>query len=115
MHNIIRQLKNNISELIQEQKEKFGIKLMSIGANMYFTKDNNLSHNNTVLKNAINNDTLIGSFADSGGHIHGDISPMNRYDTQSIINVLRHRQLFDHNVETSSTDIVSGYKDTWKY
>ncbi len=115
MHSIIKQLKNNILELTQEQKEQLGIELMSIGANLYFTKDNDLSHNNIVLKNAINNDTLVGSFADSGGYIHGDISPMNRYDTQSVINVLRHKQLLNHNVETSSTDTISEYKDTWKY
>lgn len=112
---IINTVTQYIKDLSQDQKEKLGIELLSIGANLYFTKDGNLKHNNSVLKNAINNDTLIGSFADSGGYIHGDISPMNSYDTQSVINVLRHKLLMKHTDATSSTDVVNEYKDKWKY
>ena len=70
MLNTLRELKNNISELTQEQKEKLGIELMAIGADLYFTRDNDLGHNNHRLKDAINRDTILGSFADSGGYIY---------------------------------------------
>lgn len=90
MLNTLRELKNNISGLTQEQKEKLGIELMAIGADLYFTTDNDLGHNNHKLKDAINRDTLLGSFADSCGYIHSNMEPMCQYDTQSVINVLRH-------------------------
>lgn len=112
---IINTIQQYVKDLTQEQKEKLGIELLSLGVNLYFTKDGDIRHNNIVLKNAINHNTLIGSFADSGGYIHGDISPMNQYDTQSVINILRHKLLLKHTDATSSTDVINEYKDKWKY
>lgn len=115
MLNTLRELKNNISGLTQEQKEKLGIELMAIGADLYFTTDNDLGHNNHKLKDAINRDTLLGSFADSCGYIHSNMEPMCQYDTQSVINVLRRRHLTKYSQHNSPTDMEAYYKEVWKY
>ena len=89
-------------------KRSLGIKLLSIGAKLVFSSDDDRDK----LKHTINADTWIGAMSESGGHLLADVQPMNEYDTQSVINVLKHSKL-DAEVDSSSKKIQY-YKEEWK-
>lgn len=95
-------------------KFKFGVKLMSWGSKLVFSSD----ENRDKFKDAINRNTLLGSFADSGGHLAGCIQPMCEYDTQSVINVLNQQLMFKTAVafdDIVTTEKEEYYKENWKY
>jgi hypothetical protein len=59
----------------------------------------------------VNADTWVGAMSESGGHLLGDVQPMNEYDTQSVINVLKHGNL-GARVDSLSKKIQC-YKEEW--
>jgi hypothetical protein len=90
-----------------------GVKLMSLGAKLCL----NSAEDKERFKQAINRNTTIGSLADSGDHLRGSIQPMNDYDTQSVINVLKQEllikdQLVFNGVDTSKKETY--YKEVWR-
>lgn len=75
----------------------------------------NSAEDKEKFKQAINRNTTIGSFVDSGDHLRGVISPMCDYDTQSVINVIGQGLLnLDLNVKSHVSERVEYYKDEWK-
>lgn len=90
-----------------------GVKLMSWGAKLCL----NSFEDKEKFKQAINRNTTIGSYADSGDHLRGVINPMCDYDTDSVINVLKQellieKQLAFNGVNTSEKETY--YKESWK-
>lgn len=90
-----------------------GVKLMSWGAKLCL----NSFEDKEKFKQAINRNTTIGSYADSGDHLRGIINPMCDYDTDSVINVLKQellieKQLAFNGVNTSEKETY--YKESWK-
>lgn len=86
---------------------------MSLGAKLCL----NSAEDKERFKQAINRNTTIGSLADSGDYLRGLIQPMNDYDTQSVINVLKQEllikdQLASNDVDTSKKETY--YKEVWK-
>ena len=64
-------------------------------------------------KRKINYETVLGSYADSGGYIHGNMTPMNDYDTVSVINVLRNFNDFDLETNEFQTEKENYYTEKW--
>lgn len=62
-------------------KSRLGAALIKLGAKLYFDSEKKRD----LFKHSVNNETVIGSYAESGGYIHGQFNPMNDYDTQSVI------------------------------
>jgi hypothetical protein len=94
-------------------KYKLGVKLMSLGAKMCLNSD----EDKEKFKDAININTTIGSYADSGDHLRGAISPMNDYDTQSVVNVLKQNLLIEKQLAFNGckvTDKSSYYSEKWR-
>ena len=91
-------------------KSDFGAALIKLGAKLYFDGCNSKLEN---LKDAINTETTIGSYADSGDHIRSFVQPMCEYDTQSVICVLKFGS-FAESVNVKYSERVRYYKDTWK-
>ena len=90
-----------------------GVKLMGLGAKLCLNSDEDKER----FKQSINRNTTIGSLADSGDHLRGSIQPMNDYDTQSVINVLKQEllikdQLTFNGADTSKKETY--YKEVWK-
>lgn len=68
-------------------------------------------------KNSININTTVGSYADSGDYLRGEIQPMNDYDTQSVINVLKQELLIEDQLAFNGCKVSekkSYYKEAWK-
>ena len=94
-------------------KYRLGVKLMSWGAKLCL----NSAEDKEKFKQAINRNTTIGSFADSGDHLRGQINPMCDYDTDSVVNVLKQellieKQLAFNGYKTSVKETY--YKESWK-
>jgi len=94
-------------------KYNLGVKLMSWGAKLCLNSD----EDKEKLKQAINRNTTIGSYADSGDYLRGHINPMCDYDTDSVVNVLKQellieKQLAFNGVDTSEKETY--YKESWK-
>ncbi len=94
-------------------KYNLGVKLMSWGSKLCL----NSAEDKEKFKQAINRNTTIGSFADSGDHLRGHIQPMNDYDTDSVVNVLKQellieKQLAFNDCNTSVKETY--YKELWK-
>lgn len=86
---------------------------MSWGAKLCF----NSPEDKEKFKQEINRNTTIGSYADSGDHLRGTISPMCDYDTDSVINVLKQELLIEkqfafNDVDTSKKETY--YNEVWK-
>lgn len=86
---------------------------MSLGAKLCL----NSTEDKEKFKQAINRNTTIGSYADSGDYLRGAINPMCDYDTDSVINVLKRellveKQLAFNGVDTSKKETY--YKEVWK-
>lgn len=67
-------------------------------------------------KDAINRNTTLGSHIESGDHLRGVISPMCDYDTQSVINTLKHELLVNGDVDFSGENTskkIKYYKEEW--
>lgn len=88
-------------------KSRFGAALIELGANLYFKDDEQTQK----LKRAINENTTIGSYAESGDHIRGHVKPMCDYDTQSVVNVLRQGKFCENASETSKRE--AWYSESW--
>ena len=91
---------------------KFGVKLMGIGARLCLDSD----INRDLFKDAINRNTAVGSYVDSGDHVKGMVSPMCEYDTQSVINVLSLELLFNDDVAfcgIKTSKKAGYYKEDW--
>lgn len=90
-----------------------GVKLMSFGASLCL----NSAEDKEKFKQAINRNTTIGSFADSGDHLRGEINPMCDYDTDSVINVLKQELLIKEQLAFNNTDTSvkeAYYREVWK-
>lgn len=90
-----------------------GVKLMGLGAKMCL----NSTEDKERFKQAINRNTTIGSLADSGDHLRGEISPMCDYDTDSVINVLKQELLIESQLAFNGVDTSvkeTYYKEVWK-
>ena len=85
-----------------------GIELMAKGAKLFFASESERDE----LKEAINHETYLGSMSESGGHIHGGMNPMNEFDTQSVINVLRHSMLAKEKPKPVSEQFTY-FKEKW--
>lgn len=86
---------------------------MSLGAKMCLNSD----EDKEKFKDVININTAIGSYADSGDHLRGSISPMNDYDAQSVINVLKQNLLIEKQLafnECKVTERSTYYSEKWK-
>lgn len=86
---------------------------MSLGARLCLNSD----EDKESFKNAINRNTTVGSFIDSGDHLRDEIKPMCDYDTQSVINVLSQELLIKKDVafsDTVTTDKKEYYKEVWR-
>ena len=93
-------------------KYKLGVKLMSLGAKICFNSDEDKER----FKDAININTTIGSYADSGDYLRGGINPMNDYDTQSVINVLKQNLLIEKQLAFNDSKVTKKetyYKEVW--
>ena len=67
-------------------------------------------------KDAINRNTTCGSHIESGDHLRSAINPMCEYDTQSVINTLKHELLINHDVAFSgekTSKKIEYYKEEW--
>ena len=98
---------------IETIKTAIGVKLMSLGAKLCL----NSPDAKEKFKQSINRNTTLGSIADSGDHLRGEINPMCDYDTQSVINVLKLELLNENQsgfngVDTSAKETC--YKEIWK-
>lgn len=91
-------------------KSDFGAALIKLGAKLYFDSDNSKLEN---LKDAINTQTTIGSYTDSGDHLRSSIQPMCEYDTQSVICALKFGG-FTEAPDVKFSERVEYYKDQWK-
>ena len=94
-------------------KRSLGVKLMSLGASLCL----NSAEDKEKFKQSINRNTTIGSFADSGDHLRGEINPMCDYDTDSVINVLKQELLIKEQLAFNNTDTSvkeTYYKELWK-
>ena len=88
-----------------------GVKLMSWGARLCLNSDDDKKR----FKAAINGNTLLGSHADSGGHLHSHIQPMCDYDTQSVVNTLKQELLLSNNNQMKHpSERKEYYKEEWK-
>lgn len=65
------------------------------------------------LKQKVNYQTVLGSMSESGGHIHGSMTPLCDFDAISVLNVLRNFEGFDSPVDTLTTKKVSGHEEAW--
>lgn len=86
---------------------------MSLGAKLCL----NSKEQKQAFKDAINRNTTIGSFADSGDYLRGYIQPMNDYDTQSVINVLKQELLIKKDLAfngESTTRFEKYFSEKWK-
>jgi len=70
----------------EKGRRKLGLWLLSQGARLAFVTDADKEE----LKDAINHDSIVWDAAGAGGHIRSELKPMNEYDTQSVVNVLKH-------------------------
>lgn len=91
-------------------KSDFGAALIKLGAKLYFDGDDRKIEN---LKDAINTQTMIGSYADSGDHLRSFIQPMCEYDTQSVICALKFGGFTEFR-DVKCSERVEYYKDLWK-
>lgn len=90
-----------------------GVKLMSWGAKLCL----NSFEDKEKFKQAINRNTTIGSYADSGDHLRGIINPMCDYDTDSVINVLKQELLIEKQLAfngANTSEKETYYKEVWK-
>jgi len=87
-------------------KYKLGKWLLRKGATLYFVTEEDREE----LKNRINSDTWFGSFIETGNHLVYHMQPMNDYDTQSVINVLKH---IEPNYNRITSEREEYYKDVW--
>lgn len=90
-----------------------GVKLMSFGAKLCLNSETDKQ----ALKDAININTVIGAYADSGGHLLSSLTPITEYDTQSVINVLKQELLIKKDLAFNSyspTTKEAYYKENWK-
>lgn len=87
-----------------------GVELMKQGAKLFFTDD----ATKELFKHLANADTVLGSYADSGGYVHGNMTPICDYDMISIANVLRGDLLAADSPVTPPTERVDDYRETWK-
>lgn len=90
-----------------------GVKLMSWGAKLCL----NSFEDKGKFKQAINRNTTIGSYADSGDHLRGIINPMCDYDTDSVINVLKQELLIEKQLafnDANTSEKETYYKEVWK-
>ena len=94
-------------ELTPEQKR--GVELMKQGAKLFFTG----VAEKELFKHLVNGETVIGSYADSGGYIHSEMQPLCEYDTISVINVLRHGLLSAENTIIPQSTPVNYYTEKW--
>lgn len=93
-------------------KFNLGVKLMSLGAKLCL----NSAEDKERFKDAINRNTTCGSHIDSGDHLRGVVSPMCDYDTQSVINTLKHELLIDDDIAFSgckTSKKETYYKESW--
>lgn len=93
-------------------KYKLGVKLMGLGAKLCLNSD----EDKEKFKDAINVNTTIGSYADSGDYLRGAINPMNDYDTQSVINVLKQNLLIEKQLAFNGCKVSKKeayYKEVW--
>lgn len=93
-------------------KYELGVKLMGLGANLCLNSD----EDKEKFKDAINVNTTIGSYADSGDYLRGVINPMNDYDTQSVINVLKQNLLIEKQLAFNGCKVSrkeTYYKEVW--
>lgn len=88
-------------------KSRLGAALIKLGANLYFKDDEQTQK----LKRAINENTTIGSYAQSGDHIRGHVKPMCDYDTESVVYALRQGRFCENTSETSKRE--NWYSETW--
>ena len=98
---------------IETIKIAIGVKLMGLGARMCL----NSPENKEKFKHSINRNTTLGSIADSGDHLRGEINPMCDYDTQSVINVLKFELLTENQAGFNGVDTSvkeTYYKELWK-
>ena len=79
-------------------KAEFGQWLIKLGANLIFKSN----ENRDLLKNNINHETWLYAMAGSGGHILGEIKPMNEFDTDSVISVLKSGDILNTKITTRS-------------
>lgn len=92
-------------------KKKLGVRLMSWGAQLCLNSDEDKNN----FKMAINGNTTIGSYADSGDHLRDHINPMCDYDTQSVVNVLKQELLLSGNNQVKHSSVkLEYYKENWK-
>lgn len=85
---------------------------MSWGAKLCLNSD----EDKEKFKDAINRNTTCGSHIDSGDHLRGAISPMCEYDTQSVINTLKHELLINNDIAFSgekTSKRIEYYKEEW--
>lgn len=87
-------------------RQVLGRLLLRIGARLCLVTEEDKQH----FKDKINADTWFGSFISTGNHLIGKVSPMNTYDTQSVINVLLHKNPNYNRVVTREGHY---YEDTW--
>lgn len=93
-------------------KYLIGVKLLKLGSNLCFNSDSEKE----TLKDAINRNTTIGSYIESGDHIRGSVKPMCDYDTKSVINVLNNELLIKDDIAfcgEKTSEKVAWYDERW--
>lgn len=86
---------------------------MSLGAKLCL----NSNEDKQAFKDAINRNTVVGAYADSGGYLLSTLTPATDYDTQSVINVLKQELLIEKDLAFnggSPTKKEAYYKEHWK-
>lgn len=84
---------------------------MKQGAKLFFVDD----AAKELFKHLVNVETIIGSYADSGGYIHGMMTPLCEYDTQSVVNVLRNGLPAQDKPFTATPTVRKEYyQETWR-
>ena len=92
---------------MQNLRHLIGVKLLKLGSRLLFDSESQKEK----FKHSINHDSYIGAMAGSGGHILGEVKPMCEFDTDSVINVLKHEMMLGAEINVTKQEFY--YKENW--